>query len=224
MATVEKVLLRGERRIVLSGISWEMYEQLRENEDNWHVHMAYDRGTLELMSPSSSHEIIKKLLARMFESFTEEMGIPQRSLGSTTWKSQELAKGLEADECYYILNHHRVRSRMEVDLSVDPPPDLAIETEVSRGAVQKLRIYAALGVPEIWRWRKKGLAAYSLGADGKYVERDFSLNLPMLRVKDLEPFLEFELAADETAWIRKFRGWVRERFMADAGESGKGGL
>lgn len=97
---------------------------------------------------------------------------------------------------------------------MDPPPDLAVETEVSRSAVQRLRIYAELGVPEIWRWRKKGLTAYSLGADGKYVEREYSLNLPMLRVKDLEPFVDFELAADETARIRKFRAWVRERFLA----------
>jgi Uma2 family endonuclease len=211
MATVANVLLRGEDRIVLSGISWDLYEQLRENEDNWHIRMAYDQGRLELMSPSPSHEVIKTLIARMIEAFTEEMGLPMRSLGSTTWKRRELGKGCEADECYYILNHQRVRSRLEVDLSVDPPPDLVVETEVSRSAVQRMRIYSALGVPEIWRWRKKGLTAYSL-ADGKYVEREFSLNLPMLRVKDLDSFLDFELAADETAWILKFRAWVRERF------------
>lgn len=67
-------------------------------------------------------------------------------------------------------------------------------------------------IPEVWRWRRKGLAAYSLGADGKYHERELSLNLPALRVKDLQPFLDFELAADELTWIRRFRGWVRERF------------
>ncbi|OYV78746.1 MAG: hypothetical protein B7Z73_19450, partial [Planctomycetia bacterium 21-64-5] len=99
MATIERVVLRGERRIVLSGISWELYEQLRENEENWHVHMAYDNGRLELMSPSQDHEAIKKLIAQLFEAFTEEMGIPRRSLDSTTWKSAELAKGLEPDEC-----------------------------------------------------------------------------------------------------------------------------
>jgi Uma2 family endonuclease len=214
MATIEQVALTGERRIVLSGISWELYEQLRENEDNWHIRMAFDKGRLELMSPSPDHEAIKTWIARMIEAFTEEMRIPLRSLGATTWKRQELAKGLEPDECYYILNHPRVCERLHVDLTVDPPPDLAVETEVSRSVVGRLRIYAAIGVPEIWLWRKKGLTAYSLGADGKYVEREFSLNLPMLRVKDLEPFLGFELTADETAWIRKFRAWVRERFLA----------
>lgn len=212
MATVEKVRLRGERRIVLSGISWQIYEQLRENEENWHVRMAYDSGKLELMSPSPDHARMKRLIGRLIEAFTEEMNVPCQSLSDATWKRAELAKGLEADECYYILSHHRICHRRRVDLSVDPPPDLAVEAEISRGVVPRLRIYAALGVPEIWRWRKKGLTAYSLGDDRKYVEREYSLNLPTLRVKDLEPFLDFGLAADETAWIRKFRAWVRERF------------
>ena len=214
MATVEKTKLLGERRILLSGISWTMYEQLRENEENWHIRMAYNNGKLELMSPSSSHEIIKGLIGQLIEAFTAELGIARRSLGSTTWKRRELGKGCEADECYYILNHHRVRSWLDVDLSVDPPPDLIVETEISRSAVQRMRIYAAIGVPEIWRWRKQGLTAYSLGADGKYIEREYSLNLPMLRVKDLEPFLDIESSANETAWIRKFQTWVRERFAA----------
>jgi Uma2 family endonuclease len=215
MATIEQVALTGEDRVVLSGISWELYEQLRENEDNWHIRMAYDEGTLELMRPSPDDEAIKELIGEMIKAFTEELGIPRRSLGSTTWKRSELAKGLEADGCFYILNHHRVCRRRHVDLTVDPPPDLAIETEVSRSVVPRLRIYSALGIAEIWRWRKSGLTAYSLDTNGTYVEREFSLNLPMLRVKELEPFLDFELSADETAWIRGFRAWVRERFPAN---------
>ena len=214
MATVAHIVLRGETRIVLSGISWNLYEQLRSNEENWHVRMAYDDGRLELMSPSLGHERIKRLIGRMIETFTEEMNIPAASCSSTTWQRPDLAKGLEADECYYILNQGRVCGRTEIDLAVDPPPDLAVETEISRSAVRRLRIYASLGVPEVWRWRKKGLTAYSLGADGKFVEREFSLNLPMLRVKDLQPFLDVVLAADETAWIRQFRAWVRERFLS----------
>jgi Uma2 family endonuclease len=213
MATVEQSVLAPEDRLVLSGISWDIYEALRENEENWHVRMTYDEGTLELMSPSMDHEAVKKLVGQMIEAFTEELSIPRRSLSASTWKRPEQAKGLEADECYYILNHHRVRERRKVDLTIDPPPDLAVEVEVSRSSLPRMAIYAALGVLEVWRWRREELTAWSLDA-GRYVEREFSLNLPMLRVKDLEPFLDFELAADETAWIRKFRAWVRERFVA----------
>jgi Uma2 family endonuclease len=214
MATVEQIEVIGEHRIVLNGISWELYERLRENAENRHVRMAYDKGRLELMSPSPDHAVIKRLVGRMIEAFTEEMNVPCRSLSDTTWKRPELAKGLEADECYYILNHHRVCRRLQVDLAVDPPPDLAIEIEVSRSMTSRVGIYAALGVPELWRWNKSALTAYSLGADGKYAEREFSLNLPLLRVKELEPFLDFELAADETAGIREFRRWVHERLPA----------
>lgn len=214
MATVEKkrIVLQGEHRVVLSGISWDMYDRLRENEDNGHVRMAYDNGRLEFMSPSPSHEAVAKWIARMIEAFMEETGVSHRSLRSTTWKRRELGKGCEADECYYILNHHRVCRRIDIDLAVDPPPDLVVETDVSRSAVSKLRIYSALGVPEIWRWRKKGLAAYSLDTKGRYVEREFSLNLPILRVEDLGQFIDFEMAADELVWIRRFRAWVRERY------------
>lgn len=212
MATVEQVELVGEDRVALSNISWKQYEELRENEENFRVRMAYDNGRLELMSPSPDHAVMKRLVGRIIEAFTEELNIPCRSLSDTTWQRPDLSKGLEADECYYIINHHRVSSRLRVDLSVDPPPDLAVEAEISRGIVPRLPIYAALGVPEIWRCGKHGLVACSLTSDGEYVEREFSLNLPMLRVKDLEPFLDFGLAADETAWIRGFRAWVRERF------------
>lgn len=215
MATVEQQLLTPENRVVLSGISWKTYEQLRGIEENSRVRMTYDGGVLELMSPSTDHESIKRLIGQMIEALTEELDIPRRSLSASTWKRPELVKGLEADECYYILNQHRVSERRKVDLTVDPPPDLAVETEISRSSVERMRIYASLGIPEVWRWRNDVLTAYSLDADGRYVEREFSLNLPMLRVKDLEPFLDFQLSANETKWIRSFRAWVRERFLAE---------
>lgn len=216
MATAEQVKPIGEDggddRIVLSNVSWKTYEVLRANEENFHVRMSYDNGSLELMSPSPDHAVMKRLVGRMIEAFTEELNIPCRSLSDTTWQRPDLSKGLEADECYYILNHHRVCRRLQVDLAADPPPDLAVEAEVSRDVLPRLPIYAALGVPEVWRCGRQGLTACWLTGAGEYVEREFSLNLPMLRVKDLEAFLDFAIAADETAWIRGFRAWVRERF------------
>lgn len=215
MATIEpKNALQpsGEERVVLRGVPWEVYEALRDIESSWHVRMTYDEGILELMSPSDDHEWIKRLVGQMIEAFTEELSIPRRSFSATTWKRRKPDKGLEADECYYILSHPKIRSKRNIDLAVDPPPDLALEVDLRPGEVQKSRVYAALGVPEIWRWEDDGLQAYSLESDGQYAPREFSLNLPMLRVKDLEQFIDFEQASDESAWIKAFRVWARQRF------------
>lgn len=217
MATIEQqntLQLTGEKRVVLRGVSWELYEALRDIESSWHVRMTYDEGTLELMSPSEDHEWIKRLVGQMIEAITEELSIPRRSLSATTWKRRDLDKGLEADECYYLLSHTKIRTRRGIDLAVDPPPDLALEVDLRPSEINKARIYAALGVPEIWRWENEGLQAYALESNGQYIPRDYSLNLPMLRVKDLEQFLDFEQASDESAWIKVFRVWVRERFCA----------
>lgn len=216
MATIEQqnaLQLNGEDRVVLSGISWQLYEALRDIESNGHVRMTYDEGTLELMSPSDDHEWIKRLVGQMIEAYTEELSIPRRSLSATTWRRREIEKGLEADECYYVLSHPRIRMRRRIDLAVDPPPDLALEVDLRPSEVDKARIYAALGVPEIWRWENDGLQAYSLEANGQYARREFSLNLPRLRVKDLEQFIDFEQASDESAWIKVFRAWVRDRLV-----------
>lgn len=210
MATVEQPA--PEQRFVLYGVSWDVYEALRDSDENYQVRMTFDEGALELMSPSARHESVKRLVGQMLEAFTEELGIPRRSLSAATWKRPQMAKALEADECYYIRNQFRVCERMEIDLDIDPPPDLALEVEIRPGAIQRIKIYAALGVDEIWRWHDDELRAYVLGADGEYAEIEFSVNLPMLRVKDLEPFLQWPSPADESAWIRMFRSWVRERF------------
>jgi Uma2 family endonuclease len=213
MATIEQsVQLAAEHRFVLYGIPWELYERLRESDENYRTRMTYDEGTLEFMAPSQSHEAIKSLLGRMVETLTEELKIPLKSLGSTTWKQQKKLKGLEPDECYYILNHHRIRGLKEIDLAVDPLPDLAIEVDIRPGEIDKTAIYSALGVSEIWRWRNGSLRAFVLATDQRYVESEMSLNLPMLRLRDLEPFLDSDLAEDESQWIVSFREWVRERF------------
>jgi Uma2 family endonuclease len=211
MATIQQQL-SPEQRIVLHGMTWAAYTELRDMEQNHHVRMIYDGGTLEIMSPSDQHENVTKLIAQLIETFTAELGIPRRSLRSTTWRRADLYKGLEADECYYIRNHRLVSRRAKVELGREPPPDLAIEVVVHHGDVDKMRIYAALGIGELWYWHDGELQAYALEDSGEYVPRETSLNLPMLRVKELEPFLDPELALDESAWINSFRAWVRERF------------
>lgn len=213
MATVDQHV-SPEHRLLLRGVSWGTYVALRDVEDNNYVRMTYDSGTLELMTLSDEHEIMAKLIAQLIEAFTAELNIPRRSLRSTTWRRSDLFKGLEADECYYIHNHHLVSQRARVELGHEPPPGLAIEVVVHHGDVNKLAIYAALGIGEVWYWHDGQLRAYVLDENGQYASRDMSWNLPMLRVKELEQFLDVEQALDESAWINSFRGWVRQRFSA----------
>lgn len=213
MATIEQIprIETSSNHLVLRGVSWELYEALRAIDANYHIRMTYDQGTLEMMSPSEGHEETAALIGRMIETLTEELGIPLRSRRSTTWKRHDLELALEADECYYIKNFAAVAGRRTVDLQVDPPPDLAVESEYSRNIVAKLPIYASLGIPEIWRSDGAAIIALHL-EDGQYQAKEFSWNLPFLRVADLSPFLLRLEGADETAWIRTFRAWVRQTF------------
>jgi len=220
MATVEQLLaderierLAPSEGIVLKDVPWALYEALRDVEENWHIKMTYDDGALELMSPSNKHESIKKRIGRLIETMTAELHIPVRPLGSTTWKADRSEKkgGLEADECCYILNERFVRECEEIDLALAPPPDLAVEAEVSRRAVPKEPIYARLGVPEVWRCDGKSLRSFQLIA-GEYVENEMSLNLPFLRVADLMPFVKWRPGAGGSEWIQEFQTWARSNF------------
>src|SRR5437762_13654727 len=138
-----------EGRIVLHDVRWGFYEQMvREIGNTNGVRLTYDAGRLEIMSPSGLHERVKKIAGRLIEAFGTESGIPVEGYGSWTLKREDLQKGLEPDECYYVQSLPAISGKQELDLSVDPPPDLAIEVDISPHDVAREPIYAALGVPE----------------------------------------------------------------------------
>jgi len=203
----------AEPRFLLNGVSWEFYETCLAEIGNRHVKLTYRRGKLEMMSPSREHERCKRLLGRMIEVFTEELNIPMQSGGSTTWRMRHADSGLEPDECYYIQHEPLVRGKEEVDLAVDPPPDLAVEIEITRSAVDRMAIYADLGVPEVWRFDGRALSIHELGPDGTYQRRDRSRNLPAMPPEEINRFLAARNNTDETTWIRGFRRWVREHVL-----------
>lgn len=198
----------GENRVVLDNVRWQTFEALLADTDRAGSRFTYDEGALEIMSPSPEHELIKKLLARMIEIMTLELEIPIASRGNTTFKAEMKRKGIEPDECYYLANEPRVRGRMEIDLADDPPPDLAIEVDISSSSLDQLGIYAALGVPEIWICDGDTLEVYQLGDDRNYVRQDHSLAFPFLPIDQVQRFLDQGKTADETTWIRSFRSWV----------------
>lgn len=202
-----------ESRFLLSGVSWEFYEACLAAIGDRRIRVSYYRGNIEMMTVSREHERCKSSLRRMIDAVTEELRIPIQSLGSMTWRKRELEAGLEPDECYYIEHEPQIRSKEEIELAIDPPPDLAVEVEISRSAIDRMAIYAALGVPEVWRYNGTTLTIDELGEDGQYHERARSRNLPFLPPKEIARFLAARNDTDETTWIRSFRQWVRENVL-----------
>jgi Uma2 family endonuclease len=110
----------------LSGVSWDDYVRLRGIPESRNVRMTYDEGSLELMSPSKLHERIAELLGRLIAAWTEESTVPVQGCGTMTFQREDRQKGLEPDKCYYVQHLPDVRNREELDLTIDPPPDLVI--------------------------------------------------------------------------------------------------
>jgi Uma2 family endonuclease len=169
----------------------------------------YDRGSLEIMSPSREHERIGRLIGRIIETYTEELEIPISTAASTTLKSQLKQCGLEPDESYYIANEAQVRELDDIDLSVNPPPDLAIEVDITTSSLNQLGIYSALGVPEVWICDGKQLKIYRLRSDGEYSTENSSPTFPSLPPETILEFLAKRNSTDETSWIKSFRQWVK---------------
>lgn len=195
--------------LVLHGISWEIYEELLQVfAEHPALRMTYYKGTLELMTPLPEHETYSWTLARLVVALSEELGLEIRGLKSTTWRSQPKAVGKEADECFYIQNEAAIRSKLEFDLTVDPPPDLAIEIDVTSASLDKMAVYAELKVPEVWRWQDSKLMIKRL-TDAGYVESESSLAFGSFPVKDLAQFMQPNLQVGENARLREFRKWVQ---------------
>ena len=211
-ATLQPPLPDHEPRNLLHGISWETYERmLAEISQQPGLRMTYDGGSLEIMTTSSAHEILKKLMARLVEMLCFELAIPHKSGGSFTHKREDLLKGIEPDECYWIQNEPAVRGKPSIDLSVDPPPDLALEVDITRSWLDRIAIYAALRIPEIWCFDGHSLRIHLLQSSGEYAESDRSAAFPFLPTTEFARFLQFDERADELTQLRMFVDWLREQ-------------
>jgi Uma2 family endonuclease len=181
------------------------------------VRLTYDRGDVELMSPLFKHERSRSRLARMVEILTEELGIPLVSAGTTTLRREDLDRGLEADASFYLNDLDRIRDMENLDLQIDPPPDLAIEIEITRSVLDRLGVYGALGVPEIWRFDGQTLRILDRQPDGSYREIQTSEALPWISAEEIAFHVRSNETRDDTRWARAFRSWVRETIVPRAG-------
>ena len=196
--------------LFLSNVSWESYEALGAAVGDRPIHLTFDRGRLEIIAPTAAHERPKCLLRQLVGVLTEELSLPATSLGSTTYKRKDLERGLEPDECWYIASLAKVRGKKRLDLKRDPPPDLAIEVDVTHSSLDRTSIYAALGVPELWRFDGDALTIHRLSGKGRYEPVKVSPTFPQVSPAELAKFVRLGVKQDATTMVRAFRKRLRQ--------------
>jgi Uma2 family endonuclease len=207
---METVKSRAEQRVLLRNISWETYERLLDERGDSRVpRLAYDRGDLEIMSPSSEHESVAYFVTLLVAVLAEEMRVNAYGVGSTTYRRGDIGRGFEPDASFYIRNEERIRGKPRIDLSVDPPPDLVIEVDITSPSLDKFSIYAQTGIHEIWRHDGERLAIFERRGE-EYVEVAESRTLPPLTSEALSRFIEESTSLDIATWMRRVREWARE--------------
>lgn len=209
---LQQLIVPPGNKVQLQNVSWEMYEAiLDELGEGYAMRLAYYKETLEIRMPLPKHEKAKSLIGYFVNVLLEELDIDCDVLGSTTFKNKEMLSGVEPDDCFYIQNEAAIRGKDRLDLTVDPPPDLAIE--IDNSSQTSLNSYQALKVPELWRYDGHTLKIYLL-QDGKYIESNTSQNFPDFPITDLIPeYLDRSKTAGRSPTIKAFRSWVKQQLQ-----------
>ncbi|NER47950.1 MAG: Uma2 family endonuclease [Symploca sp. SIO1A3] len=199
----------GEKRFLFRSLDWQRYQMLRETlSRDRNIRFIYMQGTLEVTMPLEIHEFSARLIEKFIWILVVELGMKVKTMGSTTLDKEELDKSAEPDDAYYIQNQPLVAGR-DVDLERDPPPDLVVEVDITHTDINKLQLYAALGIPEFWRYNGEVWRIYTLH-DGEYQEVEVSPTFSLVPKVKLYEFLatarqdevEAELVLRE--WLRSF--------------------
>ncbi len=214
LAELEEMVREPDRRVVIRDVDFAFYEQLVDSIPEWrHIHVDFDGKDLEVMSPGLLHDGDKQLLGQLVEAIAQVLRIPYKSAGQTTWKRPEIARGLEADESYFFQRDKLdlvavSKARRAKDIAAYPNPDLAIEVDVSPSKVDRAGIYAAMQVPEVWRFDGDELVIDQLGDDGRYHSAPTSRFLPVT-TEQVRRWVVDEDSSDESEWARRLRAWAR---------------
>ena len=197
--------------LVVNDFSWDEYEALmHEFEERSNPRFSYDSGRLEVMSPSPVHDEYETLIEIFVREFCDFRGLDLQSYGHATWKLKSAEKGAEADCCYYIQNARKVIGKRRIPLESNPPPDIVVEVDVTKSSIRKLRIYAGLGVPEVWRFDGKAFQFYEL-RDGSYGELPDSKRLPGFGQLPLGEMIALGTTEGQMPAMKAFRRLVRKR-------------
>ncbi|MHC5594806.1 MAG: Uma2 family endonuclease [Nostoc sp.] len=197
-------------RVILYDISWQQFENLlKDLGEHRAARLAYDHTTLEIMTPLPEHEHYKEVISDSVKEIADVLDLDYESYGSTTWKRESRMAGVESDNCFYFQNEAAIRGRLDLDLKQDPPPDLALEIDITSKSLDRFPIYARLGVPELWCYDSGELKIYQL-QDGEYIESENSLVFPTLAIRYLPKLIEQNRANGRRAILQAVREWVIE--------------
>jgi len=203
----------AEQRTLLTNISWQTFKaMLVDMGSERATRLAYDKGLVEIMTPLMPHENSNRLIEVFVGVLCEELGLEIKRAGSLTLTRDDLERGAEPDSSYYIQNEPLVRDKAEIDLDNDPPPDLVLEVEYSRSRIDKLSLYAAMGIPEFWRYNGSVLRIYRLES-GHYVQRNNSPTFAPIAVTEIPKFLQQSRKVGEITCTRNFRNWIRQQLQ-----------
>ena len=203
------ILIQPEQRVLLRNVRWETYKQLLDaNQEKGAPRLTYDRGRLEIMSPSAEHEQLKEVITLLVNVIAEEKTLDIEGFGSTTFRREDLERGFEADACFYIGKAKQVRGKDNIDLSSDPPPELVIEVDITHSSVNKLSMFSEFGVSEVWQYDQKQLKIFTL-AESEYLESTASKVFPDLTPSIISHFIEESRKTDRPSWLRRLREWAR---------------
>lgn len=202
------------QQLLLKNVCWQMYENiLEELGEGRTARINYYQEMLEIVTPLPEHEDDKVMIGDLVKALLEELDIEFRSLASTTFKSEAMAAGVEADDCFYIQNEAVIRGKKRMDLTIDPPPDLAIEIDITSRT--RFNNYEALGVPELWRYDGQSLEINVLES-GKYKKSNISRNFPQFPLVDVIPqYIEQSKVVGRNTTIRALRNWAREQIVGN---------
>jgi Uma2 family endonuclease len=195
--------------VLLHNISWDTYSAILADAADGTSRLTYDHGLLEIEVPSRHHEQIKRFVGEMVEATLKAAGRDYEPAGSATWREQAALRGLEADECYHIESSARVQGKAELDLTTDPPPDLAIEIDLNPHPIDKLAIYRTLRVPEVWRIRADATCEIlRQTVDGSYSSLATSEAVPPINPQIISRYLLLRESLGHSEALRRFTAEV----------------
>ncbi|HZS48225.1 MAG TPA: Uma2 family endonuclease [Blastocatellia bacterium] len=198
--------LLAEQRVFIRNVSWDVYDKLSASPGRSAPRFAYDKGLLEIMSPSSLHEEIKETTSLIVRLWGIEKRIKVRGFGSTTFRRKDLKRAFEPDTCFYIQSLNLLRLNDEIDLEKDPPPDIVVEIDITNSSMDKFPLFSEIGIGEVWRYGK-GMRIFKLES-GSYTEVDESPSLPGLTAGVLTELIQQSKTMEDEEWMELLRRYA----------------